>query len=119
MIGALLPFFMVIRSRKQLDENSKDDTKDSFLKKLTAESSPTFYYFIFVLINNLDLLAFITIFFSGVNKIDFYHIFLLFFFVAYIIWPKCFIRNYIVLLVYVDFVVFEKYLYTLIVHYIP
>lgn len=86
---------------------------------MTAESSPIFYYFVFILINNLDLLVFIVIFFSGVNKIDFYHIFLLFFFVAYIIWPKWFIRNYIVLLVYVDFFVFEKYLYTLIVHYIP
>ena len=71
------------------------------------------------MINNLDLVAFVTIFFSGVNKIDFYHIFLMFFFVAYILWPKCFIRNYVVLLFYVDFFVFEKYLYTLIIRYIP
>ena len=86
---------------------------------LTDPKSPTMYYALFVLINNLDLLAFIVIFFSGVNKIDFYHIFLLFFFVAYILQPKYFIRNYIVLLVYVDFFVFEKYLYTLVVDYIP
>ena len=89
------------------------------MHKLTEEKAPTIYYILFVLINNLDLVAFVTIFFSGVNKIDFYHIFLMFFFVAYILWPKCFIRNYIVLLVYVDFFVFEKYLYTLIIRYIP
>jgi hypothetical protein len=70
------------------------------------------------MIKNLDMLAFVTIFFSGVNKIDFYHIFLMFFFVAYILWPKCFIRNYILLLLYVNFFVFEKYLYTLIIRYI-
>lgn len=119
MLAALFPFFMLIKTRKQLDENSKDDQKSNFLDKLTNEKSPTFYYVLFAVINNLDLFAFITIFFSGVNKIDFYHIFLLFFFVAYILWPESFVRNYIVLLVYVDFFVFEKYLYTLIVHYIP
>jgi hypothetical protein len=103
-----------------LDENAlKEDTKKKFLEKLTDPKAPTIYYFLFVLIKNLDIVVFITIFFSGVNKIDFYHIFLIFFFVAYIIHPKCFIRNYIILLVYVDFFVFEKYLYTLIIHYIP
>ncbi len=97
----------------------KEDTKKKFLDKLTDPKAPTLYYFLFVLMKNLDIVAFITIFFSGVNKIDFYHIFLIFFFVAYILNPKCFIRNYIILLVYVDFFVFEKYLYTLIIHYIP
>jgi hypothetical protein len=119
MMFSLAPFFLLIKCRKQLDENSKEDTKRKFLEKLTDDKSPTIYYFLFVLINNLDLLAFITIFFSGVNKIDFYHVFLMFFFVTYILWPECFVRNYIVLLVYVDFFVFEKYLYTLIIHYIP
>ena len=90
-----------------------------FLEKLTSPNSPTVYYLLFALINKLDLLAFTTIFFSGVNKIDFYHIFLLFFFVAYILWPRCFIRNYLVLLIYVDFFVVEKYLYSLLIDYIP
>ena len=117
---ALAPFFFLIKTRQQLDENStKEDTKKKFLSKLTDAKSPTIYYLFFVMINNLDIFAFIIIFFSGVNKIDFYHIFLMFFFVAYILWPKCFIRNYVILLVYVDFFVFEKYLYTLIIHYIP
>ena len=89
------------------------------MHKLTEDNAPTVYYFFFVMINNLDMLAFVTIFFSGVNKIDFYHIFLMFFFVAYILWPKCFIKNYVLLLLYVDFFVFEKYLYTLIIRYIP
>lgn len=77
------------------------------------------YFFVFYIIKNLDLIVFSAIFFSGVNKIDFYHIFLMFFFVAYVVWPKCFKRNYIVLLYYVDFFVLEKYFYTLIVDYIP
>lgn len=60
----------------------------------------------------------IVIFFSGVNKIDFYHVALMFFFVSYTLWPVCFKRNYIILLIYVDFFVFEKYLYTLVDTYI-
>ncbi|TNV88031.1 hypothetical protein FGO68_gene5171 [Halteria grandinella] len=119
MLTALIPFVMVIKTRKQLDENSKKDAKKQFLEKLTSPQSPTIYYLLFVIINNLDIVAFTTIFFSGVNKIDFYHIFLIFFFVAFTLYPRCFIRNYIILLVYVDFFVFEKYLYTLITHYIP
>lgn len=89
------------------------------MQKLTDEKSPTFYYFVFILLNYMDLISFTGIFFSGVNKIDFYHVFLIFFFVAYVIWPKCFKRNYLILLVYVDFFVFEKYLYTLIIDYLP
>lgn len=82
------------------------------------KDSPTFFYLIFWLITNLDLIVFIAIFFSGVNKIDFYHIFLMFFFVAYITAPTWFNKNYIYLLYYVDFFVFEKYLYTLIDNYL-
>jgi len=79
-----------------------------FLEKLTRKDSPTLFYLLFWVITNLDLLVFIAIFFSGVNKIDFYHVFLLFFFVAYITAPEWFNKNYIYLLYYVDFFVFEK-----------
>lgn len=119
MLAGLAPFFLLVHSRGQLEENSKEDTKRKFLQKLTDQRSPTVYYLVFVLLKNLDVVAFVTIFFSGVNKIDFYHIFLLFFFVAYILWPRGFIRHYLLLLVYVDLFVFEKYLYSLIVTYIP
>lgn len=90
-----------------------------FLEKLTRKDSPSSFYLLFTLIANLDMLVFIAIFFSGVNKIDFYHIFLMFFFVSYIMAPVWFKKNYIYLLYYVDFFVFEKYLYTLIEHYFP
>jgi hypothetical protein len=63
------------------------------------------------------MIVFLAIFFSGVNKIDFYHIFLMFFFVAFIVAPVWFKKNYIYLLYYVNFFVFEKYGYTLIDHY--
>ena len=78
------------------------------MEKLTRKDSPTLFYMLFWAITNLDLLVFIAIFFSGVNKIDFYHVFLMFFFVAYITAPEWFKKNYIYLLYYVDFFVFEK-----------
>ena len=43
----------------------------------------------------------------------------MFFFVVYVIWPRWFKLNYIFLLYYVNFFVLEKYLYTLILPYIP
>jgi hypothetical protein len=85
MIG-LSPFFFLIKSKKYLHFN-REEQKNRFLEKLTRKDSSTFSYFIFVVITNLDMLVFIAIFFSGVNKIDFYHIFLIFFFVAYIMAP--------------------------------
>ena len=87
---------------------NKEDQKRKLLMKLTDEKSPTIYYFVFLLLQYLDLISFTVIFFSGVNKIDFYHVFLMNFFVAYVLWPKCFKRNFIILLIYVDFFVFEK-----------
>jgi hypothetical protein len=112
MFLALSPFFFLIKSRKYLKIDN-EDVRKRFLTRLTSKDSPTFYYFVFTFIYYLDILVFITIFFSGVNKIDFYHIFLMFFFVAFTLWPLCFKRNFIILLIYADFFVFEKYLYTL------
>jgi hypothetical protein len=54
---------------------------------LTDKESPSIYHILFFCLYYLDILVFITIFFSGVNKIDFYHIFLMFFFVAFTLWP--------------------------------
>lgn len=97
----------MIKSRKYLSFN-REEQKLKFLERLTRKDSPTAFFILFKLITNLDMIVFVAIFFSGVNKIDFYHIFLMFFFVGYIVAPEWFKRNYIYLLYYVDFFVFEK-----------
>lgn len=51
---------------------------------------------------------------SGLGKMDFYHVFLLFVFVWAALYPEAFERNVIWLLVYADAFVLAKYLYTLI-----
>jgi hypothetical protein len=125
MIIALAPFLLLTKGvklntkEKDVKKNEKEEVKGSFLESLTNSDARIFKLILFVVIKNLDIVAFITLFFSGVNKIDFYHIFLIFFFVAYILNKDKFMSNYIILLIYVDFFVFEKYLYTLIIHYIP
>jgi hypothetical protein len=113
MFIALIPFFLLAHYRKYVKPNDKE-VKSNFLKKLSSKDSPTIYYVIFVFIYYLDILVYITIFFSGVNKIDFYHIFLLFFLIAYTLFPACFKRHFIMLLIYSDIFVFEKYVYTLV-----
>ena len=112
MFSALIPFFLLIQSKEYLKLN-EEDQKNKFIKHLTDEKSPTIYYLFFLSLKNVDVLCFIVIFFSGVNKIDFYHIALIFFFIAFTIWPRCFKRSFIILLLYVDFFVFEKYPYLL------
>lgn len=117
MFIGLIPFFLLVHYRKYAKPNDAE-VKDNFLKKLCAKESPTAYYVILVFMYYLDILVYITIFFSGVNKIDFYHIFLLFFLVAYTLFPTFFKKYFIVLLIYSDLFVFEKYVYTLVDQYI-
>jgi len=57
---------------------------------------------------------FLLLIMSGLGKMDFYHIFLLFVFVWAALYPQAFERNIIWLLIYADFFVFAKYTYTLI-----
>jgi hypothetical protein len=107
MIACLSPFFFLMKSKSYLKTN-REMQKAKFLETITDKKAPTFYFLLFWVITNLDLIVFIAIFFSGVNKIDFYHVFLMFFFVAYITAPEWFKKNYIYLLYYVNFFVFEK-----------
>lgn len=57
---------------------------------------------------------FLLLIMSGLGKMDFYHIFLLFVFVWAALYPEAFERNIILLLIYADFFVAAKYVYTLI-----
>lgn len=107
MFLALLPFFLLIKSKEYLKTN-REDNKKKLIDKLTGDNSKTIYYIVFLILLSLDVLCFVVIFFSGVDKIDFYHIALIFFFVAFTIWPVCFKRSFILLLIYVDFFVIEK-----------
>ena len=53
---------------------------------------------------------------SGLAKMDFYHVFLLFVFVWAALYPVTFQRNVIYILIYADFFVLAKYIYTLVVN---
>lgn len=107
MFICLTPFFFLIKTRKYLKMN-QEEQKKNFLQALTHKNAPLPFYIFFLLITHMDLLVFLAIYFSGVNKIDFYHIFLMFFLVAFIVAPVWFKKNYRYLLYYVDFFVFEK-----------
>lgn len=106
MFLGLMPFFLLIKSKEYLKTNKK--SKKRWIEKLTGDNSKTIYYILFLILLNLDVLCFVVIFLSGVDRIDFYHIALIFFIVAFTIWPICFKRSFILLLIYVDFFVIEK-----------
>ena len=71
-------------------------------------------HFFYLTIVYIKYPIFLLLIMSGLGKMDFYHIFLLFVFVWAALYPEAFERNVIWLLVYADFFVFIKYLYTLI-----
>jgi hypothetical protein len=58
------------------------------------------------------------IFFIGVTKVDFYHMSFMFFIIIYALRPACFRRYYFILLLYVDFYVFKKYVFSILINYV-
>ena len=117
MFFSLVPFFLLIKCRKYLKLN-EEDQKHNFLRTLTAEESPSIYGLFFLFLTRMDIIVFFCVFMSGVNKVDFYHMFLMVFFVTFTVFPNFMKRYFIVLIVYVNFFVFEKYVYTLIHHFL-
>ena len=62
----------------------------------------------------LEYPLFLALVMSALAKMDFYHVFLLFIFVGYTLFPRFFLKNTIFLLIYAEFFVFIKYVWTLV-----
>lgn len=82
------------------------------IKDLKKNKS-TLWQIFYLIVLYLEYPLFLAMVMSGLAKMDFYHIFLLFIFVAYTLFPKFFVKNSIFLLIYADFFVLTKYVWTL------
>jgi|LauGreDrversion4_2_1035121.scaffolds.fasta_scaffold18299_1 hypothetical protein len=68
----------------------------------------------YLIVVYLEYPLFLALVLSGLSKMDFYHVSLLFIFVAYTLFPRFFHKNSILLLLYADLFILMKYVWTLI-----
>ena len=72
-----------------------------------------FYQFLFLFLVYIEYPLMIFLVLAGLDKMDIYHITMLFFFVWYTLQPSIIKNNSIFLLIYADLFVLEKYIYTM------
>ena len=80
---------------------------NSIPKKTTVEIILGF------VISHWDIILMTSLYFAGAYEIDIYHIALMIFFVCFLLYPEFWRRNYLFLILFIDFIVLIKYLYTL------
>lgn len=109
----LFVFFCLFRTKKYIERHTDEQLKQATLAEVKKGGLGMQLFFI--ALSYMDYIMIFIIYLSGVTKIDFYHICLMYFFVIYAIFPTCFKRHFFFLVVFSAFFVWEKYLYTLIV----
>ena len=72
-----------------------------------------FYQFLFLFLVYIEYPLMLFLVFAGLDKMDIYHITMLFFFVWYTLKPSIIMNKSIFLLAYADLFVLEKYIYTM------
>jgi len=93
-----------------------DDKKKAelFLNKISQIQCPTIYQAFYLSLIYVELPLMLTLIIVGLDKMDLYHIVLLMFFVVYTLYGDK-IKNFaLYLLLYADFFVLEKYIYSLV-----
>lgn len=93
--------------------NPEYDSKRLFEKLGDKKSSLVYQFsFLFLIYIEYPLMLFLVV--AGLDKMDIYHIVLLFVFVLYTLFPKTVVNNSVYLLVYSLFFILEKYVYSLV-----
>jgi len=105
-------FIISYYCRQNFGKNDSRLKTDSMIKDLKKNKS-TLWQIFYLIVLYLEYPLFLAMVMSGLAKMDFYHIFLLFIFVAYTLFPKFFVKNSIFLLIYADFFILTKYVWTL------
>jgi len=79
-----------------------------------SSTKSTIWQNIYLVVLYLEYPMFLCMVMFGLSKMDFYHIFLLFVFVAYTLFPKVIGKYSLWFLIYADFFVLTKYVWTLV-----
>ena len=106
--------FIVSYYCRQNFEKAEVGIKTNLIIDDLSKNKSTMWQIIYLVVLYLEYPLFLAMVMSGLAKMDFYHIFLLFIFVAYTLFPKFIGKNSIFLLIYADFFVLTKYVWTLV-----
>lgn len=79
-----------------------------------SNTKSTIWQIIYLVVLYLEYPLFLAMVMCGLSKMDFYHIFLLFIFVAYTLFPKFIGKFSMWFLIYADFFMVTKYVWTLV-----
>ena len=83
------------------------------MRRITNPKSNLFHQFLFLMLIYVEYPLMIFLVCTGLAKMDFYHMVMLLFFVVYTANPRILKKWTILLLIFSDFFVLEKYIYTL------
>ena len=107
MFLVLFFFALLIKSRSYLAVSEAEEKRQLFIK-MSDPKSGSMWHSLFFILRRVDLVVCLVIFFVGVTKIDFFHISLMYIFVIFCLFPDGVRRNFIFVLAYICFFVFEK-----------
>ena len=96
-------------------ESDDKEKVELFLNKISQIQCPTIYQAFYLSMIYIELPLMLTLIIAGLTKMDLYHIALLMFFVVYTLYGEKMNNFALYLLLYADFFVMEKYIYTLVI----
>ena len=107
-------FFTQLTFLLEDDKDSDINKSKKLIDKLGGKKSSLIYQFIFLFLIYIEYPLMLFLVMAGLDKMDVYHITMLVFFLIYTLFPKFINEKPIILLLYANFFVLEKYLFTLI-----
>ena len=103
-----------IKLAQILKPESEDASQKSFLSKLGNPNSSIMVQFLFLFLIYVEYPLMLFLVLAGLDKMDVYHIMMLLFFICYTLTPSLIKDRSIILLVYANLFVLEKYIFTLV-----
>jgi hypothetical protein len=107
-------FMILLPVAMEKEEESKDDVK-FLMTHITSLKSSTWYQVMFLALVYVEFPLMLVLVVAGLDTMDLYHIVLLIFFVVYTLAGNKLMRFSLYLLMYANFFVLEKYIYTLVI----
>ena len=106
-------FLMVLLARKLVDADDEKEKIEKYLQRVSDISSSVFYQLSFLGLMYIEGPLMLVLIMAGFDKMDVYHIALLGFFIVYMLYNDRLKNFALALLLYADFFVLEKYIYSL------
>lgn len=106
-------FFLALFAKKLEEEDDQQKKIERYLEKVSQVKRSIWYQISFLTLLYIEGPLMLVLILAGFDKMDVYHIALLGFFIVYMLYSERLHNFALILLLYADFFVFEKYIYSL------